>query len=623
MKKAWLPLALLVISFAGNLAASPDPQWEKYWEKGKKAYDLKDYETAVANFEKAAAAAPENGDVKRWLGSAYFLNGQYRETIGAQQRAVKLLQGKDSEKECWLWMGSAQGRLGEWEALIVSYTKLVELDPLNPVVFLGLAKAYTETKRYGEALTAAKRAVDIDSSDANYLKSLGTAYWNIKKIDEGSEAFKKAILIDPGDWESHYWLGEIDFARNDYAAALEAYKKASELAPQMVNGMVGIAVTNMRMGRYDDAIDVLNNIARLQTYTGIGISQAIESGYPIAKTVFADGPAEEAGIKAGDKIVRIDGKSTKGLTAGQTSDALRGNLGDKVVLTIENSETSKRVEIAVVREAMLSADAAGTFGARSLANRAKGAAEAALQDAEKAFSLNPNQSWARLSLATARLDAGRYEEAVRILSAAEKPHHRLLYAAAVFKQGKTQEAAEIYSAIPEEDMPPQNVMLAAERTALLKLFKPLADEHRAKARLFELKKQYPEALVELSEALKIADTTERALLQDALFDIVRKNPASMVLPDEARKHALRAELEIKEGSFEQAAKEYGLAIRIAPYAVRLYYNAALVRSEMKDYPEAIRLMATYLKAMPDASDAQMAKDEIVKWEFALEKGRGR
>ncbi|HLA04899.1 MAG TPA: tetratricopeptide repeat protein, partial [Syntrophales bacterium] len=91
------------------------------------------------------------------------------------------------------------------------------------------------------------------------------------------------------------------------------------------------------------------------------------------------------------------------------------------------------------------------------------------------------------------------------------------------------------------------------------------------------------------------------------------------VPEDARKYALRSEVLVKEGNFEQAATELKKAIQIAPYAARLYYNSALINAELKKYPEAIRHMKIYLKAAPDAPDARAAKDEIIKWEFMMEK----
>ncbi len=88
------------------------------------------------------------------------------------------------------------------------------------------------------------------------------------------------------------------------------------------------------------------------------------------------------------------------------------------------------------------------------------------------MALNQGDEWARLALAAVLLDSGRLEEAVNILSPWSRAQAVLLKAAAFVKQGKAQEAGDIYSTLSEEDMPPENAMIAADRMALLRLFKP-------------------------------------------------------------------------------------------------------------------------------------------------------
>jgi tetratricopeptide (TPR) repeat protein len=384
---------------------------------------------------------------------------------------------------------------------------------------------------------------------------------------------------------------------------------------------IGIAIADLSKGRYDDAISAANIAIDLLTNVGVGVSLFYGPDFPLVNEVFPASPAENAGIKSADEIIKIGGKSIKGWTGIRIRAALNGSAGKKVLLTLERVGTLKPIQVTAVQATAVSKEAASAYGIISLAFRYKGNRENAVDNAEKANSLNPGNEWACLSLAAVHLDAERYEEAIKLLSPLRGAHVRLLEAAAVIKLGKAREAVDIYGAIPEKDMPPENAMIAAEREALLQLFKPLAAEHRAKARLFELKKQYPEALAELSEALLFADKAGAELDYAVLFGIVRKMPSALDLPEEARKHALWAELQIKDGNFELAAKEYRMAIRIAPYAARLYYNLALLNETIKNYAEAIRSMKLYLQAVPDAPDARAAKDAIIKWEFEMEKAR--
>ena len=61
-------------------------------------------------------------------------------------------------------------------------------------------------------------------------------------------------------------------------------------------------------------------------------------------------PADEAGLKAGDRIVAVDGQSTKGKTTADVSSAMRGQAGTDVTLRVERAgkdfeRTVKRREI--------------------------------------------------------------------------------------------------------------------------------------------------------------------------------------------------------------------------------------------------------------------------------------
>ena len=62
-----------------------------------------------------------------------------------------------------------------------------------------------------------------------------------------------------------------------------------------------------------------------------------------ATDIIPGGPAEKAGIQAGDVIATIDGKSTKGLTSDEDAKMLRGKEGTSCRLGIER--TARRYPI--------------------------------------------------------------------------------------------------------------------------------------------------------------------------------------------------------------------------------------------------------------------------------------
>lgn len=61
-------------------------------------------------------------------------------------------------------------------------------------------------------------------------------------------------------------------------------------------------------------------------------------------------PAQRAGLQAGDRILSVDGKTTKGLTVSEVSNNLRGEPGSTVVLEIEREGIEKPFKVSIVRE---------------------------------------------------------------------------------------------------------------------------------------------------------------------------------------------------------------------------------------------------------------------------------
>lgn len=70
-------------------------------------------------------------------------------------------------------------------------------------------------------------------------------------------------------------------------------------------------------------------------FGGVGIQISIRDNVLTVMTPIEGTPAERAGIHSGDKILKIDGKSTKGISSDKAVSKIKGTPGTKVVLTIQ------------------------------------------------------------------------------------------------------------------------------------------------------------------------------------------------------------------------------------------------------------------------------------------------
>ena len=84
-------------------------------------------------------------------------------------------------------------------------------------------------------------------------------------------------------------------------------------------------------------------------YQGIGAVIGVSDGQLTVIAPISDSPAEEAGIRAGDKIMEIKGVPTEGLTPIEAAAKIRGPKGTSVNLVILRQEENEPVELSIVR----------------------------------------------------------------------------------------------------------------------------------------------------------------------------------------------------------------------------------------------------------------------------------
>ncbi|MBM4326947.1 MAG: S41 family peptidase [Deltaproteobacteria bacterium] len=85
-------------------------------------------------------------------------------------------------------------------------------------------------------------------------------------------------------------------------------------------------------------------------FGGLGIEITLDNGILTIVSPIEDTPAFEAGLKAGDKIIKIDGESTKNITLLQAVKKMRGQKGSKVTLTIMREGFKKFKDFTITRD---------------------------------------------------------------------------------------------------------------------------------------------------------------------------------------------------------------------------------------------------------------------------------
>jgi carboxyl-terminal processing protease len=84
-------------------------------------------------------------------------------------------------------------------------------------------------------------------------------------------------------------------------------------------------------------------------YGGLGIEMDVRDGWITIVTPLPSSPAERAGIQTADRIVEIDGTSTRGMTADEARRQLRGSPGSAVRITIARPGVAEPMSFNITR----------------------------------------------------------------------------------------------------------------------------------------------------------------------------------------------------------------------------------------------------------------------------------
>lgn len=88
------------------------------------------------------------------------------------------------------------------------------------------------------------------------------------------------------------------------------------------------------------------------SFEGIGVQFRIEKDTVLVVQTIANGPSEKIGIRAGDRIVEVDGENIagKGIDNNKVMKLLKGKKGTKVVLGIKRAEMQGLINFTVTRD---------------------------------------------------------------------------------------------------------------------------------------------------------------------------------------------------------------------------------------------------------------------------------
>ena len=259
--------------------------------------------------------------------------GRYDQAIAAAMQAT---QTTPNYAPGWYWLGLSYSRNNQHAEAIQAFQKFFALNPTGAQVasaYQSMGDSYSELKKYDLAIPVLRRALELEPNDPVSSRNLGYAYLWTRQYDLAVVNLRRALELDPLDQGgiSNYLLGHAYLRQGEDTLAARAFESARDLGN--ANATSGLELARAAVAR-----------------PGIvGIGFTIEDDVLSVVESITGGPAHRAGIRRDDRIVKIDGLSTKGMIIDDVVKRVRGAPGTRVTLSVARDGWSSPRDIEIVR----------------------------------------------------------------------------------------------------------------------------------------------------------------------------------------------------------------------------------------------------------------------------------
>lgn len=136
------------------------------------------------------------------------------------------------DEDLWTFKGTSYDILKQDENAISAYKKAIEINPKNAKVHNCIGSIYSDICEYDKAIPYFEKAIEINPKlDAPYY-NMGTVYFNQKKYNKAKTYLEKAIELNPRYYKAYNNLGLVYDDLKDPKKAILCYEKAIEINPQ-------------------------------------------------------------------------------------------------------------------------------------------------------------------------------------------------------------------------------------------------------------------------------------------------------------------------------------------------------------------------------------------------------
>jgi tetratricopeptide (TPR) repeat protein len=278
---------------------------------------------AIAEFEKIVSLQPSSVEDRMVLGQLYTVKHDSKKA----EEEFKTAQAIEPEsEEVVLNLARLYAESGDLQHA----AKVIEDVPMNDrtsKMEFTLGAAYDQLKQPKNAISAYRRAVDMEPGDLHTLDALAQALLSNDQMDEALKQYQQLAAADPENPEALVHISEIQRRQGKFEDALTTVRKARKLDPTSLEAGYNEGLLLDVLGRFDEASQTYSAMVDLTSHANGAYTDEEKNNRSIflerLGAIYLEQNKSDQAIAAYQKMIDMGGDSSLRGYQGQV-DAYRG-----------------------------------------------------------------------------------------------------------------------------------------------------------------------------------------------------------------------------------------------------------------------------------------------------------
>jgi tetratricopeptide (TPR) repeat protein len=222
----------------------------------------KDTASAEKEFRRATEVDPKNPMCWATLASFYAASNRPADAEKAYRAAS---QTDDPKYKHFLGMYYWSTRNAD--AAIKEFERVADADPKDREARNRLVTAYRQSNREADADRVLQRAFSQNPKDFEARMGHAQSLARMGKMDEAANVLRLAVSDSRDSFEAHYLLSKIYSAKRQFRLQQQELDEALKVNPAFLAARLDLSQSQVALGRYDAALDVLEKAPKDQKTT--------------------------------------------------------------------------------------------------------------------------------------------------------------------------------------------------------------------------------------------------------------------------------------------------------------------------------------------------------------------